>query len=200
MTGDSDADLAYEFAGDTYNYYASVHGRDSFDDAGATIVSSVHFCKTAGGCPYQNAFWNGTQMVYGEGFSAADDVDAHELTHAVTERTASLFYYMQSGALNESFSDIFGETVDLTNGSGTDTAGVRWLLGEDVPGFGAPPRHDDADRLRRPRQAERRRSCCARTRDPTPATSTPTAACPTTPTPCWPTAAPTTASPSPASA
>jgi len=136
-TGDADADLAYDFAGDTYDYYASVHGRDSFDDAGGTIISTVHFCPSSGNCPYQNAFWNGTQMVYGEGFSAADDVDAHELTHAVTERTANLFYYMQSGALNESFSDIFGETVDLTNGAGTDTPSVRWLLGEDVPGFGA---------------------------------------------------------------
>ena len=136
-TGDSDADLAYDFAGDTYEYYANVHGRDSFDDAGGTIISTVHFCETSFACPYQNAFWNGTQMVYGEGFSAADDVDAHELTHAVTERSANLFYYMQSGALNESFSDIFGETVDLTNGAGTDTSEVRWLLGEDVPGFGA---------------------------------------------------------------
>ena len=86
-------------------------------------------------CPYQNAFWNGTQMVYGEDFSLADDVDAHELTHAVTEKSASLAYYMQSGALNESFSDIFGETVDLTNGAGTDTAAVRWQLGEDLPGM-----------------------------------------------------------------
>jgi hypothetical protein len=67
----------------------------------------------------------------------ADDVDAHELTHAVTERTAGLAYYMQSGALNEAFSDIFGETVDLTNSGGTDTPAVRWQMGEDVPGFGA---------------------------------------------------------------
>jgi len=76
-------------------------------------------------------------MVYGDGFPAADDVDAHELTHAVTEFTANLFYYMQSGALNESYSDIFGEAVNLGNGSGTDTPVVRWQMGEDVPGFGA---------------------------------------------------------------
>jgi len=136
-TGDGDADAAYEFSGDTYDYFFTEHGRDSFDDAGSTIVSTAHFCPSAGDCPFSNAFWNGQQMVYGEGFSAADDVDAHELTHAVTERTADLFYYMQSGALNESYSDIFGETVDLGNGAGTDTAGVRWLLGEDVPGGGA---------------------------------------------------------------
>lgn len=136
-TGDADADAAYNFSGDTYNYYSSQHGRDSFDNAGATIISTVHFCPDFLNCPYPNAFWNGTQMVYGEGFAAADDVDAHELTHAVTQYSANLFYYMQSGALNESFSDIFGETVDLTNSGGTDTVGVRWLMGEDIPGIGA---------------------------------------------------------------
>jgi Zn-dependent metalloprotease len=76
-------------------------------------------------------------MVFGDGFASADDVTAHELTHAVTQYSANLFYYMQSGALNESFSDIFGESVDLTNGQGTDTAVVRWLIGEDLPGIGA---------------------------------------------------------------
>jgi Zn-dependent metalloprotease len=134
-TGNADADLAYQYAGDTYDYYFTHEGRDSFDNAGGALVSTIRYCS--GSCPYANAFWNGSQMVYGDGFSAADDVDAHELTHAVTERTAGLYYYMQSGALNESFSDIFGETVDLTNGSGTDTAAVRWQLGEDIPGFGA---------------------------------------------------------------
>jgi Zn-dependent metalloprotease len=132
----ADADLAYQYSGDTYNYFLSQHGRDSYDGAGAPIISSVRYCR-GGSCPYLNAFWNGNQMVYGAGFPAADDVDAHELTHAVTERSADLLYYMQSGALNESFSDIFGETVDLTNGGGTDTPAVRWKMGEDVPGFGA---------------------------------------------------------------
>jgi len=133
----ADANDAYDFSGDTYDYFNTQHGRDSYDGAGATLVSTVRFCRDALNCPLANAFWNGSQMVYGSGFPAADDVDAHELTHAVTEHTANLFYYMQSGALNESYSDIFGETVDLLNGAGTDTAGVRWQLGEDVPGFGA---------------------------------------------------------------
>jgi bacillolysin len=132
-TGDPDADLAYDYAGDTYNYFFTQHGRDSFDNAGGTMISTVRYCPDIFNCPYGNAFWNGTQMVYGQGFSTADDVDAHELTHAVTERSAGLFYYMQSGALNESFSDIFGETVDLTNARGNDTAAVRWKLGEDLP-------------------------------------------------------------------
>jgi bacillolysin len=136
-TGDPDADAAYDFSGDTYDYFLTRHGRDSFDGAGAAIVSTVHFCPKPDQCPYPNAAWTGSQMIYGEGFSRADDVDAHELTHALTERTANLFYYMQSGALNESISDFFGEAVDLTNGKGNDGADVRWLLGEDVPGFGA---------------------------------------------------------------
>ncbi|MBI3796284.1 MAG: M4 family metallopeptidase [Deltaproteobacteria bacterium] len=100
-------------------------------------MSTVDYCPSADQCPYQNAYWDGEQMVYGAGFPAADDVDAHELTHAVTQSSANLLYYKQSGALNESFSDIFGETVDLTNSGGTDTAAVRWLIGEDIPGIGA---------------------------------------------------------------
>lgn len=136
-TGDPDADAAYLFSGHTYDYFKNKHGRDSFDGFGAPIVSTVHYCPSLAECPYGNAFWDGTQMVYGEGFSAADDVDAHELTHAVTETSAGLYYYSQSGALNESFSDIFGETVDQGNKTGSDTAAVRWLIGEDVPGLGA---------------------------------------------------------------
>jgi Zn-dependent metalloprotease len=137
--GDVDVNRAYDYSGDTYNYYKNKHNRDSFDGAGGQLKSTVHYCPSpaAEDCPYENAFWNGAQMVYGDGFPAADDVDAHELTHAVTERTAGLFYYMQSGALNESFSDIFGETVDQTNGHGTDTPAVKWKIGEDVPIFGA---------------------------------------------------------------
>jgi bacillolysin len=74
-------------------------------------------------------------MVYGNGFASADDVVGHELTHAVTELTADLFYYQQSGALNESFSDIFGEAIDQSSslGGGLDGSSVRWVLGEDLP-------------------------------------------------------------------
>lgn len=135
-SGISDVNLAYQYAGDTYDYFLSQHGRDSYDGAGAALISTVRYCEP-GDCPYENAFWNGAQMVYGAGFAAADDVVAHELTHAVTERTANLFYWMQSGALNESFSDMFGEAVDLTNAGGTDTPAVRWQMGEDLPGIGA---------------------------------------------------------------
>ena len=130
-TGDFDVDMAYEYLGDTWEFFWSEHGRDSFDNAGGPLVASVDYCPSSGSCPYSNAFWNGSQMVFGEGAPGADDVTAHELTHAVIENTANLFYYMQSGALSESYSDIFGELVDLANGAGTDTAEVRWLLGED---------------------------------------------------------------------
>ncbi len=135
-SGDADCDEAYDYAGDTYDYFFNEHGRDSYDGAGAPLISTVRACPAGQPCPYANAFWNGTQMVYGEGF-AADDVVAHELTHAVTEHSANLFYFMQSGALNESYSDIFGETVDLTNAGGNDSGGLRWYIGEDIPSIGA---------------------------------------------------------------
>jgi Zn-dependent metalloprotease len=101
-TGDADVDGAYDFTGATYDYYASTFGRDSYDGAGAELVSFVHY-----GVGYENAFWDGFEMVYGEGF-AVNDVTAHELTHAVTERTAGLEYQDQPGALNESISDQAG--------------------------------------------------------------------------------------------
>ena len=74
---DADADLAYQYSCDTYTYYWTQHGRDSYDDAGATLKSTVHFCPSTEECPYVNAFWNGTRMVYGDGFASADDVVAH---------------------------------------------------------------------------------------------------------------------------
>ena len=91
-------------------------------------------------------------MVYGAGYASADDVVGHELTHGVTDYESQLFYYMQSGALNESLSDIWGEYIDQTNGKGNDSSGVRWLMGEDVPGgairnMSNPPQFGDPDRV-----------------------------------------------------
>jgi Zn-dependent metalloprotease len=116
-TGNRDVDAAYDGTGATYDYYASTFGRDSYDDAGAELVSFVHY-----GVGYENAFWDGFEMVYGDGF-AVNDVTAHELTHAVTERTAGLEYQDQPGALNESISDQAGWDVD----PGDST------MGEDLP-------------------------------------------------------------------
>lgn len=143
----ADVNNAHNYAGNTYDFYFNRYGRDSYNNAGAALNSYV--CYSSG---YQNAFWDGSRMTYGDGFAAADDVVAHELSHGVTEYASGLIYSYQSGALNESYSDIFGEAVDLTNGSGTDTSGVRWDMGEDIPGIGAirdmmdPGRFGDPDR------------------------------------------------------
>src|SRR5215213_4815777 len=137
--GDSHAKAAHKYAIGTYNLYATQFGRDSIDNNGMTIISTVHYCDPDFPCPYENANWNGQQMLYGDayGFPLADDVVAHELTHGVTQYESNLFYYYQSGAINESFSDLWGEYYDQTNGLGTDTAGVKWQMGEDVAGLGA---------------------------------------------------------------
>ncbi len=153
--GITDAVLAHRYAGDTYDFYLSRHGRDSLNGLGMTLISTVRHCPSPApaDCPFQNAFWNGTQMVYGAGFSAADDVVGHELTHGVTDFTSNLLSYYQSGAINESLSDVWGEFVDQSNTGGTDTPAVKWLLGEDVPGIGAirnmanPLQFGDPDRM-----------------------------------------------------
>ncbi|MEH7355617.1 M4 family metallopeptidase [Neobacillus drentensis] len=119
----ADVDAHY-YAGAVYDYYKNTFNRNSFDGNGATLRSTVHYGRN-----YNNAFWNGSQMVYGDGdgttftsLSGSLDVIAHELTHAVTERTAGLEYRYQSGALNESISDTFGVFLDKDD----------YLIGEDV--------------------------------------------------------------------
>jgi Zn-dependent metalloprotease len=132
--GDVALDAAHNYAGSVYDYYKNVHNRDSYDNAGATIKSSAHYSSS-----YNNAFWNGSQMVYGDGdgtqfiaLSRALDVDAHELTHAVTERTANLTYSNESGALNEATSDILGNSCEAyTKNAGTPNANT-WKVGEDI--------------------------------------------------------------------
>jgi bacillolysin len=152
-TGNVDVDRAYDYSGDTYDFFSSKFGRDSLDGAGLTLKSTVKYCPSASECPYENAYWNGAQMVYGAGFAAADDVVGHELSHGVTDFESHLFYYYQSGAINESLSDVFGELIDQGNGAGTDTAAVRWKMGEDLPSIGAirdmanPPAFGDPDRM-----------------------------------------------------
>ena len=123
-TNDAALDAAHDNAGAVYNYYNNTFGRDSYDDNGATLNSTVHYSSN-----YNNAFWNGSQMVYGDGdgstfspLSEALDVVGHELTHAVTENESNLVYRNQSGALNESISDIFGVLMDPGD----------WMVGEDV--------------------------------------------------------------------
>lgn len=114
-------------ASKVYDYYSSTHARNSFNGAGAEIRSTVHHRSG-----YNNAFWNGSQMVYGDGdgvnFTALTSLDvvAHELTHAVTEYESSLVYQGESGALNEAMSDIFGAAVEFAVFSD-----ANWLIGED---------------------------------------------------------------------
>jgi len=131
--GDPHEIAAHRFVGATYDYYASEHGRDSIDDAGMTIVSTVHY-KSG----YQNAFWNGEQMVYGDAdtYPMADDIVAHEYTHGVTSHESKLFYFYQSGAINEAFSDLWGEFVDLAGSTGNDSGDTRWDMGEDLASTG----------------------------------------------------------------
>jgi len=109
---------AYDYSGDTYDFYREVFGRNSLDDAGMTLISSVHVGEADSSGRYRpldNAFWDGGQMAYGDGdgrvfarFTGSLDVVAHELTHGVQSFTSNLDYAGQSGALNEHFSDVFG--------------------------------------------------------------------------------------------
>lgn len=112
----TDCTNAFNYSEQTYDYFFAEHGRDSYDNSGATLTASVNFGSTA------NAFWNGSQTAYGPGF-ATRDVVAHEWAHAVTQHTAGLIYAYQSGALNESMSDVFGAMVDDDD----------WEMGEDLP-------------------------------------------------------------------
>jgi len=155
---DPQADAAHKYALGTDNFYATNFLRYSINNNGMTIISTVHYCDPNFACPYANAYWSGSQMVYGDayGYPLADDVVAHELTHGVTQYESNLFYYYQSGAINESLSDVFGEYYDQTNGLGNDTAAVKWLHGEDISGRGAtrsmsnPPVYGDPDTMTSP--------------------------------------------------
>nr|WP_226671695.1 M4 family metallopeptidase [Rossellomorea aquimaris] len=120
---------AHYYAGTTYDYYKNTHNRNSYDGNGAALKSTVHYGRN-----YNNAFWNGQQMVYGDGdgstfvsLSGGLDVIAHELTHAVTDTTADLIYQNESGAINESMSDIFGTLVEFDANNNPD-----WEIGEDI--------------------------------------------------------------------
>lgn len=113
----------------TYDYWLTVHGRNSFDNAGAMIKSYVHYDVN-----YDNAFWDGTQMTYGDGSGTnfdiltSLDVAGHEIGHAVCEKTANLAYQRESGAMNEALSDIWGACIEYFAAPSKST----WLIGEDI--------------------------------------------------------------------
>jgi Zn-dependent metalloprotease len=142
--GDDSVNRAFDGLGVTRDFYQELFHRNSIDDRGMRLDGYVHFSTH-----YNNAFWDGQQMVFGDGdgriftdFTGSLDVIAHELTHGVTEITAGLVYHNQSGALNESISDVFGSLVKQWSMKQTvDEA--DWLIGSEIftPGT-------DADALR----------------------------------------------------
>jgi len=130
------ANEAFDGSGATYDLYYNIYQRNSIDGNGMRLDSTVHYQKG-----YDNAFWNGEQMVYGDGdedlppaqrifnrFTIAIDVMGHELTHGVTQYTAKLAYSFQSGALNESMSDVFGSLVKQYSLNQT-AAQADWIIG-----------------------------------------------------------------------
>ncbi len=128
---------AYDGSGVTYDLYFDIYGRNSIDNNGLKLDSTVHYQKG-----YDNAFWDGKQMVYGDGdedlpvadrlfnrFTIALDVIGHELTHGVTQFEANLAYWDQAGALNESMSDVFGSLVKQYQRKQTASQ-ADWIIGE----------------------------------------------------------------------
>jgi Zn-dependent metalloprotease len=124
---------AYDGSGKTYNFFMNVFKRNSIDDRGLRLDSTVHY-----GRKYMNAFWDGQQMVYGDGdgeiferFTKSLDIIGHELSHGVTQYEASLIYEDQPGALNEHFSDVFGVLVkQYARKQRADKA--DWLIGKGI--------------------------------------------------------------------
>ena len=122
---------AYDYGGATYDFFYEIFQRNSIDTKGLRLDSTVHY-----GQKYDNAFWNGSQMVYGDGdgelfqrFTKSIDVIAHELTHGITQSEAGLQYFGESGALNESMSDVFGALVkQWTKKQKAEEA--DWVIGE----------------------------------------------------------------------
>jgi len=134
-TGDREVSEAYDGLGATWDLWQNTYGRNSLDGRGLPLIATVHFSRD-----YDNAFWDGTQMVFGDGdgvvflpFTRSLDVIGHELAHGVTQFTSGLNYQDQSGALNESVSDVFGVLVkQRLLGQSADQA--DWLIGADLLG------------------------------------------------------------------
>jgi Zn-dependent metalloprotease len=132
---DTAAREAYRHLGATYDFFKDLFGRDSLDGDGCALTASVHY-----GRAYANAFWDGEQMVFGDGdgryfrrFTRSLDVVAHELTHGLIAHTANLEYSGQPGALNEHFADVFGALVEQRR-RGQTAAEADWLVGAEIMG------------------------------------------------------------------
>ena len=132
-TGDRETDEAYEGSGDTYRLYADLFGRDSIDGNGMELISTVHHRRG-----YDNAFWNGSQMVYGDGdlfepLTRSLSVIGHELSHGVVQFSGGLIYQDQSGALNEHVADVFGCLTEQFK-RGEAASDATWLVGAEIFG------------------------------------------------------------------
>jgi len=137
VSKDAAVNEAYANAGHTYDFYLQVLERNSLDGNGMTLISSVHVGKS-----FNNAFWNGEQMAYGDGdgklflrFTKSLDVVAHELTHGVVTHTSNLVYQGEPGALNESFADVMGSLVKQWK-RGETAKQADWQIGPDIMGAG----------------------------------------------------------------
>ncbi|HXD22628.1 MAG TPA: M4 family metallopeptidase [Gemmatimonadaceae bacterium] len=132
---------AFDHAGSTWDFYDKIFKRNSLDGEGLTLVGTVHLAESGGRgryVPLDNAFWDGTQMAYGDGdgvifqrFTRSLDVVGHELTHGVQSFTSNLEYEGQSGALNEHFADVFGALVRQWKNR-ESAAKANWLIGKEV--------------------------------------------------------------------
>ena len=122
----------YRFSGNVYDFYEQVFQRNSLDNAGMALISSVHVT------PVYSAFWNGRQTGYGDGdgetlqrLTGSLEIVGHEFTHGVQQFTSNLHYYAQSGALNEHFADVFGVLIrQWINGETVENA--NWLIGAEI--------------------------------------------------------------------
>jgi Zn-dependent metalloprotease len=134
-SADGAVNEAFSYSGSTYNFYRRIFNRNSLDDHGMSLISSVHL-----GQRLNNAFWTGEQMCYGDGdgrifirFTKSFDVVGHELTHGVISHTCNLVYSNESGALNEHFADVFGSLVKQWSKRQTAKR-ADWLIGADIMG------------------------------------------------------------------
>ncbi|WP_030021959.1 M4 family metallopeptidase [Streptomyces monomycini] len=132
---DASVNRAHAGLGATFDLYLKVYGRHSIDDSGLPLNATVHYGEN-----YDNAFWDGQRMVFGDGdndlfldFTIPVDVIGHELTHGVTQHTANLDYFGQSGALNESMSDVFGALIKQY-ALGQNASQADWLIGAGLLG------------------------------------------------------------------